>query len=85
MLSQWFGYLQPLSWYSLDLSTRWHAAHNGRPHPDILLIDIDDQSLTRMAPYFGSWPWPRSVYAYLLEGLQDYQVKSWVLVDIWLN
>lgn len=79
MLSQWLGYLQPLSWYSLDLSTRWHAAHNGRPHPDILLIDIDDQSLTSMAPHFGSWPWPRSVYAYLLEGLQDYQVKSWVL------
>lgn len=79
MLSQWLGYLQPLSWYSLDLSTRWHAANNGRVHPDILLIDIDDESLTSMAPHFGSWPWPRSVYAYLLEGLQDYQVKSWVL------
>lgn len=78
LLSQWLGWLQPLRWYSLDLSNRWHAATAGQPHPDILLIDIDDESLTTLAPHFGSWPWPRSVYAYLLEGLQPYQVQSWV-------
>lgn len=78
LLSQWLGWLQQLSWYSLDVSNRWHAATAGQPHPDILLIDIDDESLTSLAPHFGSWPWPRSVYAYLLEGLQPYQVQSWV-------
>lgn len=78
LFSQWLGWLQPLSWYSLDLSIRWHATTAGQPHPDILLIDIDDESLTSLAPHLGSWPWPRSVYAYLLEGLQPYQVQSWV-------
>lgn len=79
MVSQWLGYLQPLTWHSLDLSMRWHAAHHGKPHPDILLIDIDDESLTTLAPTLGAWPWPRSAYAYLLEGFESYQIQSWVL------
>ncbi|GHG60290.1 adenylate/guanylate cyclase domain-containing protein [Alishewanella longhuensis] len=84
ILSHYFGYLQALRWYSLDLSNRWHAASAGQPHPDILLIDIDDVSLTSLAPELGSWPWPRSVYAYLIEGLQPYQVQSWV-IDVLLT
>lgn len=75
---QHFGWLDLLRGSSLDFTIRWHAASHGQPHPDILLIDIDDESLTQMAPHVGAWPWPRSVYAYLLEGLQPYQVQSWV-------
>lgn len=78
LCSEKLDWLQEVGWYSLDLSTQWHANQVGQPHPDIVLIDIDDESLTQLAPYVGSWPWPRSVYAYLLDGLQDFQVRSWV-------
>lgn len=78
LCGQRFGWLDLLNRSSLDFSGQWHAAHHGKPHPDILLIDIDDASLTQMASKVGAWPWPRSVYAYLLEGLQPYQVQSWV-------
>uniref|UniRef100_A0A486XUE5 Adenylate cyclase n=1 Tax=Rheinheimera sp. BAL341 TaxID=1708203 RepID=A0A486XUE5_9GAMM len=84
LLSDKLGWFQNLAWYSLDHSIRWHAAHAGQPHPDILLIDIDDDALTRLTPQLGSWPWPRSAYAYLLEGFAEYQVKSWVF-DILLT
>jgi len=84
LTSQHFGWLVLLTNSSLDLSIKWHANTQGKPHPDILLIDIDDESLTQLAPQLGAWPWPRSVYAYLLEGLKPYQVQSWVF-DILLT
>ena len=71
----WF---RPLDAASLDLAQRWHAVQHGAPHPDILLIDIDDKSLSRMAEQVGAWPWPRSVYAYLLEGITPLKPKAWV-------
>lgn len=71
----WF---RPFDAASLDFAQRWHAANYGKPHPDILLIDIDDKSLSQMADQVGAWPWPRSVYAYLLEGLQPLKPKAWV-------
>lgn len=74
-LQSWF---RPLDAASLDLAQRWHAAQHGSPHPDILLIDIDDKSLSRMAEQVGAWPWPRSVYAYLIEGLAPLKPKAWV-------
>ncbi len=74
-LQAWF---RPLDAASLDLAQRWHATHHGTPHPDILLIDIDDKSLSQMAAQVGAWPWPRSVYAYLLEGIQPHKPKAWV-------
>jgi CHASE2 domain-containing sensor protein/signal transduction histidine kinase len=36
-----------------------------RPHPDILLVSIDDRSLAEVGP----WPWPRSNQAQLLTAL----------------
>lgn len=74
-LQSWF---RPLDAASLDFAQRWHAANYGAPHPEILLIDIDDKSLSRMADQVGAWPWPRSVYAYLLEGIQPLKPKAWV-------
>jgi len=35
--------------------------------PDILIVAIDDASLTRL----GRWPWPRSVHAALLDRLRE--------------
>ncbi|TXH93889.1 MAG: CHASE2 domain-containing protein, partial [Rheinheimera sp.] len=62
-LSFFQSWFRPLDAASLDVAQRFHATHLGAPHPDILLIDIDDKSLSRMAEQVGAWPWPRSVYA----------------------
>ncbi len=51
----------------LDLSFQIRGPEH--PHPDIVIIDIDDQSLLKV----GSWPWPRSIYSDLLRVLADYK------------
>lgn len=51
----------------LDLSFQIRGSEN--PHPDIVIIDIDDQSLLKV----GSWPWPRSIYSDLLKVLAAYK------------
>src|SRR5262245_60780325 len=48
---------------------------------DIVLIDIDEQSIRALAPYFGRWPWPRLVHAHLLDFLARSKPKV-VLYDI---
>ena len=40
-----------------------------RPDPGIVLIDIDEASLQRLALMLGNWPWPRAVHAELIEAL----------------
>ena len=39
--------------------------------PRIVIIDIDEASLARMAPEFGRWPWPRDTLATVLEHLES--------------
>lgn len=46
-------------------------------HPDILIIGIDDKSLSD----FKSWPWPRSFHAKLLQILEPYK-PSVIFFDI---
>ena len=48
---------------------------------DIVLVDIDEQSIRALAPYFGRWPWPRLVHAHLLDFLARSRPKV-VLYDI---
>ncbi|HXE79507.1 MAG TPA: CHASE2 domain-containing protein, partial [Vicinamibacterales bacterium] len=38
-------------------------------HPDIVLVAIDEDSLRRLEPIVGRWPWPRLVHAELLNFL----------------
>jgi len=52
--------------YDLIVKNRFNVAP---PHPDVVLIDIDEASLAAMAGEFGRWPWPRSVMAELIESL----------------
>lgn len=40
------------------------------PDPRILIIDVDETSLKRMAPEFGRWPWPRDTLATVLDYLE---------------
>jgi adenylate cyclase len=61
-------WMKPLENRLLDSFVRTQAAALA-PDPDIVLVDIDEKSLARMESEAGRWPWPRVVYADLLEGL----------------
>ncbi len=43
------------------------------PDPRIVVIDIDEPSLSRMAPEFGRWPWPRDTLATVLDYIEQQQ------------
>jgi adenylate cyclase len=45
------------------------TARPAGPSEDIVLVSIDDDSVRRMAPLVGRWPWPRLVHASLIDFL----------------
>ncbi len=45
------------------------TARPERPSDDIVLVSIDDDSIRRLAPVVGRWPWPRLVHAFLIDFL----------------
>lgn len=49
---------------------------SAEPHPDILIVAVDDYSLRQL----GSWPWDRAVYAALINQLHAYGSRA-VLAD----
>jgi adenylate cyclase len=57
------------------------TADPSKARTDIVLVDIDEQSIRVLAPYFGRWPWPRIVHAHLLNYLARARPKV-VLYDI---
>lgn len=67
--------LKPLENRVLDLFVRQQAAAL-QPDPDIVIVNIDDASLYQMQGVAGSQPWPRSVHAELLTGLQRQRPKA---------
>ncbi len=52
-----------------------------KPSEEIIVIDIDDTSLSALAPVVGKWPWPRSVHAELLEYILAHNPRA-VIFDI---
>ncbi|KAF0812038.1 Adenylate cyclase 1 [Andreprevotia sp. IGB-42] len=60
-----------------------HAQH--RPaSQDIVIVDIDQKSLTALMGELGNWVWPRSVYAEMLDGLNAQQPRA-IVFDIMFN
>ena len=43
------------------------------PDERMVIIDIDEATLARMAPEFGRWPWPRDTLATVLDYLEKQQ------------
>ena len=65
-----------------DWRTRIAAsARAATPDPEIVLVNIDDDSVKRMEPLVGRWPWPRLVHAELIDYLARGGVKA-VLYDV---
>lgn len=64
--------------YDLMVRSRLWAAP---PDPRIVIVDIDEASLARMANEFGRWPWPRDTLATAL-AFVDRQQPAAVVWDI---
>jgi adenylate cyclase len=69
------GLLFPLEGRFLDALVRIHAS-GLEPDPDIVIVDIDEPSLARMAEIAGKFPWPRSVYADLVTGIEAQRPRA---------
>ncbi len=72
--------LLPLERRLSDLFVRLQA-RSIEPDPDIVVIDIDDRSLERMAELADRWPWPRSVHGELVAGIAAQKPRA-IVFDI---
>ncbi len=75
-----FQLLRPLENRLLDAFVRTQAASLA-PDPDIVLVDIDEKSLSRMQDIAGRWPWPRDVHADLVSGLASQKPRA-IVFDV---
>jgi adenylate cyclase len=74
-------WMRPLDNRLLDSMVRSQAA-GLEPDPDIVLVNIDENSLLAMEKEeVGRWPWPRVVHAELLDGLAAQKPRA-VVFDI---
>ncbi len=64
---------------TIELKTYdWRMRQTARPQVasgDIVLVSIDDDSVRRMAPLVGRWPWPRLTHAVLIDYLSRAPAK----------
>ena len=58
-----------------DLAMK-HRLTSPEPSDDIVILDIDERSLSIMAKDFGRWPWPREVFAEVLGSIESESPKS---------
>lgn len=60
---------------SLDLRYRFF---NDRTQfsDDVVIVDIDDESIKDLAPAYGRWPWPRRVYKDVIEFVNSGQPSA---------
>ncbi len=49
--------------------------------PDIVIVDINEASLSAMAKEYGRWPWPRQVLGELVENIEMQKPKA-IVFDI---
>ncbi|OYU65339.1 MAG: hypothetical protein CFE45_44270, partial [Burkholderiales bacterium PBB5] len=59
----------------LDVQLRLLGAAQTTP-AGVLVLDIDDASLSALAPRFGPWPWGRDAQALLVEQLRGLGARA---------
>lgn len=74
---QWLGTVESRL---ADVFIRHHAAQF-KADPNIIVVDIDDQSMLAMQEMAGLWAWPREVHADLLDALAEFAPRA-VVFDI---
>lgn len=52
-----------------------------KPDPDIVIVDINEASLSAMAGEYGRWPWPRQVMGEFVENIEAQHPKA-IVFDI---
>ena len=54
-----------------------------KPKPDneIVIVDVNEASLSAMAKDYGRWPWPRQVFAEFVENVEQQEPKA-IIFDI---
>lgn len=52
-----------------------------KPDPEIVIVDINEASLSAMAKEYGRWPWPRQVFGEFVENIEAQQPKA-IVFDI---
>ena len=62
------SFVQTIELQTYDLRVN-ATAHASAPANDVVLIAIDNDSIRRMDPYFGRWPWPRLVHGQVIDFL----------------
>jgi adenylate cyclase len=68
-------FMQRLEWAMQDARFKIRGKRN--PHPDVVIIGIDDRSLQEL----HQWPWPRRIHARLIRALQKTHPKA-LLFDV---
>jgi len=76
----WLHLLEGLEGRVSDLFVRSQAAALA-PDPEIVIVDVDEPSLARMQDAAGKFPWPRSVYADLVLGIESQKPRA-IVFDI---
>lgn len=75
-----FSFLQRLDNIWLDFTVQQRAKTH-TASDQIVVIDIDDVSLSNLAPIAGNWPWPRAIHAELVELIEQQGPKA-IIFDI---
>jgi len=63
-----------------DFFAQYHAQSQAFDS-EIIFVDIDDHSMVEMQNIAGKWPWPRSVFAEIIEGVNEVKPKA-LIFDI---
>jgi adenylate cyclase len=80
----WDQFVAPLNQQLSNASFDWLMRHRPlayKPDPDIVVLDIDEASLSALAPEFGRWPWPRQVLGEVAAKLEASGARA-VMFDI---
>jgi signal transduction histidine kinase/ActR/RegA family two-component response regulator len=71
-----------LSRAAIDAQLGWLP--RAQPRDDVLVLDIDEQSLSELGPWVGDWPFKRDVYAAVIEHLRGLGARA-IALDIVFN
>ena len=52
-----------------------------KPDADIVIVDVNEASLSAMAKDYGRWPWPRQVFGEFVENIEAQHPKA-IVFDI---
>lgn len=78
--TRWLHATEALASRVHDTFVRRHAA-GLKADPAVVIVSIDERSITGMAEYAGRWPWPRSVHGELVAGIAAQKPRA-IVFDI---